>query len=209
MSSPASVVKHPIHPMLVVFPIGLWVFALVSEIIFRAGGAPLWQDIAFRTMAGGIIGALLAAVPGFIDYLSLSGRPRRIASYHMALNLSLVVLFAINLLLRTAGNAYILLTIIGVLGLAVAGWLGGELVYVHGVAVEPRAVAQPESDMETRFDEYWSAYNYSLNKSQEQRYEGKNWQDVEDDLRVDWDREHPGTWGRYKNTIRRGWEARH
>ena len=208
MASPASIAKHPFHPMLVTFPIGLWVFSLVSDIIFYAGGAPVWEDVAFRTMAGGIVGALLAAVPGFIDFLSLSGRPKKIATYHMALNLSLVVLFAINLWLRTAGSIYISLSILGVIGLAVSGWLGGELVYVHGAAVEPRAISIPESEREETFDEYWSAYNYSLNKSKEDRFEGKHWSDVEEDLRKDWDKDHPGTWTRYKNTIRRGWEAR-
>lgn len=208
MSSPASVVKHPFHPMLVVFPIGLWVFSLISDIIFYFGGNPVWEDVAFRTMAGGIIGALLAAVPGFIDFLSLSGQPRKIAAYHMALNLSLVVLFVINLWLRTAGHTYISLSVLGIIGLGVSGWLGGELVYVYGVAVEPHAVSLPEAEAEDRFDEYWAAYNYSLHKSRELRFEGRHWSDVEDDIRVDWDKEHPGTWNKYKNTIRRGWEAR-
>lgn len=71
--TPARFAGHPIHPMLIPFPIGLFVFSLVGDIIFRAGwGAHVWTDVAFLTMAGGIIGGLLAAVPGFVDYLALA-----------------------------------------------------------------------------------------------------------------------------------------
>src|SRR5215212_3435021 len=60
METPASIAKHPIHPMLVALPIGLWVFSLVSDIIYRAGwGSAVWNDVAFYTLAGGIVGALL------------------------------------------------------------------------------------------------------------------------------------------------------
>ena len=51
MSSPASVAKHPIHPMLVVFPIGLWTFSLVCDVAYVAGwGGPIWNDMALYTM---------------------------------------------------------------------------------------------------------------------------------------------------------------
>ena len=57
MASPASIAKHPIHPMLIPFPIGLWVFSLASDIAYRAGAAPFWSDVAFWSMVGGTIGA--------------------------------------------------------------------------------------------------------------------------------------------------------
>ncbi len=141
MSSPASFARHPVHPMLVVFPIGLWVFSFVCDLIYYFGsGNTLWNDVGYRAMAGGIIGALIAAVPGFIDFLSLSNRPRTIAAAHMTINLCLVVLFAINLYVRMRGtpvDSYpIVLSFIGVIGLSVSGWLGGQLVYVHSIAVE-------------------------------------------------------------------------
>lgn len=144
MSSPASVAKHPIHPMLVVFPIGLWTFSLVSDVAYATGwGGPIWSDMAFYTMAGGIAGALLAAVPGFIDFLSLSGRVRSIALTHMLLNLGIVGLYALNLYLRldSAPGAVlpIALSSLSMVLLGVSGWLGGELVYVHNVGVEPQA----------------------------------------------------------------------
>ncbi len=141
MSSPASIAKHPIHPMFVVFPIGLWVFSFVCDLIFYFGsGATVWNAVASRAIAGGIIGALIAAVFGFIDFLSLEGRPKTVAATHMAINLCLVVLFAIDLYARVAGvpvDSYpIILSLIGIIGLAISGWLGGQLVYVHSIAVE-------------------------------------------------------------------------
>ncbi len=85
----ATIAKHPIHPMLVVFPIGLWIFSLVCDLVFLFGPAnPLWRNMAFYTMAGGWIGALAAAVPGLIDYFSMSpGAAKRTATTHMTLNL--------------------------------------------------------------------------------------------------------------------------
>jgi uncharacterized membrane protein len=151
MSSPASVAKHPIHPMLVVFPIGLWTFSLVCDVAYVTGwGGPIWNDMAFYTMAGGIAGGLLAAVPGFIDYLSLSGRVRALALTHMLINLGIVGLYALNLFLRlgSAPGAVlpIALSSLGMVLLGVSGWLGGELVYVHHIGVEP----QSESKVQRR-----------------------------------------------------------
>ncbi len=101
MSSPASIKKHPVHPMLVGFPIGLWVFALVCDVVHAASGNAVWQTVATYCVAGGIVGAILAAVPGLIDYSSIDEvEMKRIANLHLAVNLAAVVLFAINLWLR-------------------------------------------------------------------------------------------------------------
>jgi uncharacterized membrane protein len=143
MSTPASIAKHPIHPMLVVFPIGLWVFSLVSDVVFLLGGSERWNDIAFYTMAGGLIGALAAAVPGLFDMLSISDpKVGKIAWNHMILNAIAVVIFAADLsariLSRPGAILPVFLSVAGVVFLAVAGWLGGEMVYVHGAGVEQR-----------------------------------------------------------------------
>ncbi len=64
MRSPASIAKHPIHPMLVVFPVGLWMFSLVCDLIaLNVSTSAVWFTVAFYTMIGGLIGALAAAVP--------------------------------------------------------------------------------------------------------------------------------------------------
>ncbi|MGH7232166.1 MAG: DUF2231 domain-containing protein [Nitrospiraceae bacterium] len=144
MATPASVQKHPIHPMLVPFPIALWIFSLACDVIYMMGwGGAVWNDMAFYSMMGGVLGALLAAIPGYLDYRSLSEPGvKRIGKWHMIINLSTVVLFAINLWLRMGSEPGVMLpvglSIIGVAMLGISGWLGGELVYVHGVAVEPR-----------------------------------------------------------------------
>jgi uncharacterized membrane protein len=141
MSSPASIKKHPVHPMLVGFPIGLWVFALACDVVHAVSGSAIWQTIATFSVAGGIVGALLAAVPGLIDYFSIDeAEMRRIANLHLALNLGALVVFAINLWLRfrlpVESNVPFGLSVVGVLAMGFGGWLGGEMVYVKGMAVE-------------------------------------------------------------------------
>ena len=104
MRTPASIFKHPIHPMLIVFPIGLWIFSLACDLIRLAGASGgAWSTVALFTMVGGFIGALCAAVPGFIDYFFYKGGAppvKKIAQAHMAINLTAVVLYAINIWLR-------------------------------------------------------------------------------------------------------------
>jgi uncharacterized membrane protein len=140
MKTPANIAKHPIHPMLVTVPIGLWVMSLVCDLVRASGSAnEHWAVVALYTMVGGIIGALVAAIPGFIDMLSLSGGLKRIALTHMGINLSVVALYVVNVWLRTRGqnpNAALGLSVLTILLLLVSGWLGGKMVYVHGVAVE-------------------------------------------------------------------------
>ena len=142
MRTPARIMDHPIHPMLIPFPIGLWVFSLAADVTYRVGGDPIWLTMAYWTMLAGTIGALAAAVPGLIDYLSLT-EPRavRIGTVHLTLNLIIVGLFVANLVLRTMGNAAtglpFVLSIIAVGLLLVSGWFGWELIYRQGVAISP------------------------------------------------------------------------
>ena len=142
MSAPASFKGHPFHPIIIPLPIGLWVFSIVSDFIFKLGwGSPIWNDVAFYTLAGGIIGALIAAVPGFIDLIGLQNpNTKSIAVWHMFINLLAVALYCVNFWLRTqrapGDNLPILLSAIGIILIIISGWLGGELVYVRGVAVK-------------------------------------------------------------------------
>ena len=150
MATPASIGKHPIHPMLVVFPIGLWIFSLVADLIYLWRGNPVWRDyVAFYTLAGGIIGAILAAVAGIIDYFSIRDpKVSKIAAWHARLNVLALLIFAGSLYLRTNPGAEkvsgsmtipVLLSVIGVILIGISGWLGGEMVYVHGLGVEPQS----------------------------------------------------------------------
>src|SRR3954462_15214314 len=131
MQTPASIARHPIHPMLVPIPIGLWIFSFVCDLIYKFGGAAEpWTTIALYSMVGGILGALLAAVPGLIDLLSLPEGPRATAIKHMAINLTVVALYVINFWLRERSSGepggLMWLSIISLGLLVISGWLGGK-----------------------------------------------------------------------------------
>jgi uncharacterized membrane protein len=141
-----SIAGHPIHPMLVTLPIGLWVFSLVCDLVFAATGDLAWQTTAYLTLGGGIIGALLAAIPGLFDLLALhEGAERRTGVLHMSLNLAIVVIQAVNFWIRTMPdyNASVVLglSVVAVIALVASGWLGGQLVHVMGVTQPHREAA--------------------------------------------------------------------
>ena len=155
MSTPASIARHPIHPILVAFPIGLWVFSVVADLIYQLGwGRATWSDVAFYSIGGGIVGALLAAVPGFIDFLSITDkRVRAIGIYHMVANLLAVAIFGVSFWLRWRGGAGVgpvAVSVVGLILLGFAGWLGGELVFVHSMGVKPPRAATRESSPRSR-----------------------------------------------------------
>jgi uncharacterized membrane protein len=140
MRTPASIAGHPIHPMLVTIPIGLWIFSLVCDLVHLSGAASgNWKIVALYTLASGTAGALIAAIPGFIDMLSLQAPIRRIALFHMGINLTVVALYAVNFWLRLEGaqnSAGVWLSVAGIGLLVVSGWLGGKMVFEHGVGVD-------------------------------------------------------------------------
>ena len=161
MRSRASLNGHPIHPALVMFPlaglIGAFVFDLLGRLIGEAG---LWTAGGYLAIAG-VLTALVAAVPGFIDYLAVvpprsSGKRR--ATKHMLINLSAVVLVAIAFLLRgqpAAPPTTVMLVLEGLAAVlvSVGGWMGGTLVSRNQISVDHRyahAGKWQESRVETR-----------------------------------------------------------
>ena len=141
MRTPASIAGHPIHPMLVPIAIGCFVFSFAADLVCMAGGNPaLWNWLAYYTMLGGILGALAAAVPGLIDLLSLpAGAVKKIAVTHMAVNLGVVAIYLCNAWLRRGNPADLklpmLLSAVTIVMLLFSGWLGGKMVFEHGVGV--------------------------------------------------------------------------
>lgn len=138
LRSTATIASHPIHQMLVPLPIGLFIAALVSDVVFVIDGSVEWAVASRWLLAGGLAGALLAALAGFADF---AGNPRiraiRDAWLHLFANLSIVLLEGINLILRlpdarVAGSLGIILSSAAVLLLLFSGWKGGELVYRYG-----------------------------------------------------------------------------
>jgi uncharacterized membrane protein len=155
MGTPASIEKHPVHPMLVVFPLGLLFTAVVFDVLTLLTGAEIWRTLAFYDIAAGVIGGVIAAVPGLIDYLTLVGRARALGTWHMAINVATILLFATSFILRTPWGAQWVpagsslpqaLTIVGAVALGAGGWLGGHIVYVHGVGVEAVDRAQQAAE---------------------------------------------------------------
>jgi len=143
MKTRARIGRHPIHPILVDFPIALWVFSLICDLVaMKSTDSGFWSNMAFYTMAGGVVGALMAAIPGFMDYLGLRSRPvRRIATTHMVLNLVVVVIYVFNLGLRMNNpiggrDQGIYVSVVALVLLGISGWLGGGLVFAHGVGVD-------------------------------------------------------------------------
>jgi len=141
MRTPASIASHPIHPMLITIPVGLLIFSLICDIIALVAEQPdVWLVVAFFTMVGGFIGALIAAVPGTIDLMSITdSKIKKIGMTHMALNLVAVTLYAVNIWLRVEGTSThtpLVLSLIAVGLLGISGWLGAEMVHKHGVGVD-------------------------------------------------------------------------
>lgn len=139
--------------MLIVFPFALWTSAVLFDVIGLVTGNGAMRTVAFYNMAGGIVGAVAAAVPGIIDYFSLHGRARRTGTYHAVLNLAALALFTISWVLRTQWGAGMvgrpswipeLTAMVGLALIFASGWLGGTLVYEHGVGVDqPMPEAEP------------------------------------------------------------------
>ena len=123
MQTPASISRHPVHPMLVVLPIGLWVFSLFCDLLYLGGAeAEIWSRLALYTMVGGFVGAFTAlALPGFVAQLNVT--------------LVVVGLYAVNIWLRLGDPNLaiaITLSVIGVSMLAASSWLEAQLLRVHG-----------------------------------------------------------------------------
>lgn len=135
---------HPFHPILVTIPIGTWAASLVFDIIGLASDDPTPFVVGARVLILiGIIGALLAAAFGLVDYAQIARgtAARKTATVHMVLNLGVTVLFIVNLLLRWSADddevsiVGFILSIVALGALGVSGWLGGKLAYHYGVRV--------------------------------------------------------------------------
>jgi len=157
MESKARLLGHPIHTMLIVFPLGLLATAVAFDIIGLLGGDAEWFRISFWIIAAGIIGGLLAAVFGLADWLAIpSGtRAQRIGLWHGGGNVVVVLLFIASWFLRRSapGNpptgAFVLSFVAVALAL-VTGWLGGELVVRLGVGVDKDANIDAPSSLSGR-----------------------------------------------------------
>jgi uncharacterized membrane protein len=157
MHSKARLFGHPVHQMLIVFPLGLLATSLVFDIVYLATGSPKFAEISFWMIASGIIGGLVAAVFGLVDWLAIPSqtRAKRIGALHGIGNVVVTALFAVSWLLRynaptTPRVSYIVLSGIGVVLALVTGWLGGELVDRLAIGVDEGAHPDAPSSLSGR-----------------------------------------------------------
>lgn len=147
MRAGAKLLGHPIHQMLIVFPLGLLATAVAFDIVALVQSDYSWFGISYWMIAAGIIGGLLAAVFGLIDWIAIpSGtRAKSLGLLHGGTNVLVTLLFIVSWFIRAESDAHVATTaalvcsFLGV-GLAlVGGWLGGELVDRLGIGVDPGA----------------------------------------------------------------------
>ena len=161
MASKASIAGHPVHPMIIPFPLALWTTSFVADVMFY-----IWRNtslllISKFLLAAGCLGAVAAAIPGIIDWLSITNAEvKRIANWHGRLNIVALIIFAMSLYLRMkAGAPWVnyslkipfLLSLVGVILICISGWLGGSLPFEHGVGVAPQHDSPEEEVAKVRF----------------------------------------------------------
>jgi uncharacterized membrane protein len=148
MYSKIKLFGHPVHPMLVGFPVTLYTAALVGYLLFARDSDPFWFRVGLTANVAGVGMALITAVPGFLDWLT--GIPadhpaKRTGAMHMLLNVTALAVFAVNAWLHVGywnapspANATLPLALAaaGMLITLGAGWLGWNLVQKHHVGVE-------------------------------------------------------------------------
>ncbi len=136
MQGKATVAGHPIHPMLVTFPIGCFVAAVVCDIISIWAGPVFWAAMSTWLLLFGIVGALLAAFFGFVDYLTapMSVSAKSQAAWHMTLNVAVIIVFGVACAIRFLDHTSVAgywLTGLGIVVLGIAGFLGGSVAHKH------------------------------------------------------------------------------
>lgn len=153
----AKLFGHPIHPMLIVFPLGLLATAVAFDIVGLVQSDTSWFAVSYWMIAAGIIGGLLAAVFGLIDWIGIpSGtRAKTIGLLHGGTNVVVVLLFIGSWFMRgmpanTPSNGALTLSFIAVVLALVGGWLGGELVDRLGIGVDEGANPNSPSSLSGR-----------------------------------------------------------
>ena len=157
MESRAKLLGHPIHQMLIVFPLGLLAMAVIFDLLAIVLANGYWSEIAYWMIAAGVVTGLLAAPFGLIDWYAIpSGtRAKRIGAVHGIGNVIVVAMFGLSWLMRgdapRAPETLALLLSFAAGGLALfTGWLGGELVDRLAVGVDDGAHVDAPSSLTSR-----------------------------------------------------------
>jgi uncharacterized membrane protein len=157
MESRAKLLGHPVHQMLIVFPLGLLATAVIIDVIYFVSGALLFAELSYYLVIAGLIGGVIAAPFGLIDWLAIprNTRAKRIGALHGGGNVVVLLLFVASALLRARlpsappAAAYIC-SFAGAALALVTAWLGGELVDRLGIGVSDGAHADASSSLRHR-----------------------------------------------------------
>lgn len=148
MYSKIKIAGHPVHPMLVAYPIAFYTATFVCYVVFNSKQDPFWFRIAFLANAAGVIMALVAALPGFIDWaigIPAKHRAKSIGLKHMLCNVSALALFAFNWFSHSGqwnspmpdSSGAVVLSGGGLILTIIAGFLGWQLVQRHHIGIDP------------------------------------------------------------------------
>lgn len=147
MENRAKIFGHPIHPILIAFPIAFLSGAVVADIVRHLSRDPAWGMFAFWLLAGGIATGIIAGIFGLIDWSALphGSKARHTGTSHAIANLCGLALFGVSLAIRwrdpaSPGLTETFIGIAGLLTLGIGGWLGGELVFKHRVGVHEKRI---------------------------------------------------------------------
>jgi len=155
MESRTKAFGHAIHPMLIVFPLGLLATAVIFDIVYLITGRAGFTVASAYAIGAGVVGGLAAAVFGLVDWLAIpaGSRAKRVGVLHGLGNVVVVVLFAASWLLRVGAGGWhpgVAALVCSFAGIAIAGftgWLGGELVERLGVGVDEGAGVDAPSSL--------------------------------------------------------------
>jgi uncharacterized membrane protein len=146
MYSKVKIAGHPVHPMLIAYPVAFYTATLVLFIVYNSNKDSFYFKVAVLANAAGVIMAAVAAIPGFIDWLFIpsQSKARNTGLSHMICNVLALVLFGINLWVQLpkyndanpAIGPAILLTVAGFILTLAAGFLGWTLVQKHHVGID-------------------------------------------------------------------------
>jgi uncharacterized membrane protein len=150
----AKLFGHPVHQMLIVFPLGLLGMSVIFDIVHLATDDPMFAAVAYWMLVAGVAGGLLAAPFGFIDFLGIPAgtRAKRIGALHGVGNLVVTLLFLASVLIRrddaaVPPDAAYICSFAGFVLALFTGWLGGELVNRLGIGVHENAHVDAPSSL--------------------------------------------------------------
>jgi len=156
MESKAKILGHGLHPILIVFPLGLLATAVIFDALHLVLGTPIYATVSYWMMTAGIVGGLIAAPFGWIDWFGIpkDTRAKSIGLAHGLVNVTVLLVFAGSWYLRLDRQADppMIASILSFAGAGLAlvgGWLGGELVERLGIGVHAGAHPDAPSSLAT------------------------------------------------------------